>query len=88
MNKSLNNYFKAQSVAFVILCCRQDLKGVTPIQIVENLATTFCYIYIVSIWLGLASMFTQDLYLYLKKKLKNVDDKWSSFCICTLKRYG
>lgn len=69
-HNSFLNYFKCQTIGFIILCIKTDIKGLTRLQIIDSFFTTFAYIYIISIWLGLASMFATDLYILIKKNGK------------------
>ena len=70
-NRSLFNFFKFQAIGFIICAFRVsiDVKDVT--DFVWKMFVLFMVCNIISIWTGLASMFGADLYIYIKKNLKN-----------------
>lgn len=71
-HNSIRNFFYFFGIGFLILCIKVKIKGLPPMETIRVLFFTFGYIYIISIWFGLAGMFTIDVYLQLKKNLKSV----------------
>lgn len=69
---SIKNLFYFFTIGFIILCIKVKIKGLPPMESIKTLFFTFGYIYIISIWFGLAGMFTVDIYIAIKKKLENV----------------
>lgn len=69
---SVSNFFYFFGIGFLILCIKVKIKELPPMESIRVLFFTFGYIYIISIWFGLAGMFTVDIYLQLKKNLESV----------------
>jgi len=67
-NKSLTNFFKYYIVGFVVCALKIDTVGKEMSDILWELFISFMYCNVIGIWTGMAGMFGQDLYFYLKKK--------------------
>lgn len=70
-NRSLFNFFKYQALGFIICALRvaYDVKDIA--DFLWNLFILFILCNIISCWTGIASMIGTDLYIYIKKNLKN-----------------
>lgn len=67
--KSIANFFKYMGTGFVILCLKSLVIQELSYKVVQTLFFTFMYCFTISIWIGLAGMFSIDFYQYLKKNL-------------------
>lgn len=79
-NNSLHKFFKVQAIGFVICSIRVSVNVDNLEQFLWNLFLLFMLCNIISIWTGLANMFGGDLYLYIKKNLKNEQRFGSKYC--------
>lgn len=70
-DKGLSTFFKYMVLGFLISSVKTNLSNVPLIDIVKTLLLTFMYNFIIGIWVGLAWMFGTDLYLYLKKNIRD-----------------
>jgi len=68
-DKSLQNFFTYYVIGFAFCLFKVDLDK-SYRDIIVGLFLTFIYCNIVGIWTGLFGMFGQDLYFYIKRKLK------------------
>lgn len=66
---SIRNFFKCMGGGFFVLSIKAVSVEQISFDILRTLFFTFMYIFIVSIWIGLAGMFAIDIYLYLKSKI-------------------
>lgn len=67
-NKSLTNFFKYYLMGFVVCALKVDVSDKKMAQILWELFISFMYCNIIGIWTGIAGMFGQDLYFYIKQK--------------------
>lgn len=70
-DKGLSTFFRYMILGFLISSVKTNLSNVPLINIVKTLLLTFMYNFIIGIWVGLAWMFGTDLYLYLKKNIRD-----------------
>lgn len=68
--KSMAVFFKCMSISMVVLSVKVLLVEKLSIQFIKVLFMTFMYCFTIAMWIGLASMFATDIYLYIKRKLK------------------
>lgn len=69
-HKSINRFFMAMAFSMVILSIKVEVKRVATQESVITLFSTFWYLFIISLWVGLVGMFTQmirDAYTNKKK---------------------
>lgn len=69
--KGLRTFFRYMILGFLISSVKTNLYNVPLRDIVKTLFLTFMYNFIIGIWVGLAWMFGTDLYLYLKKNIRD-----------------
>lgn len=72
VNKQMSNFFKYMGFGFVILCVKAVIYFPKPLDVIHYVFFTFWECFTISIWIGLAYMATIDIYLFLKKKVKNI----------------
>jgi len=76
-NRSLFNFFQGQLVGFIICVARMptkfsDIRNLNDVySFLDNLFLFFILCNFISFWIALPNMMGIDLYLYIKKNLKN-----------------
>ncbi len=68
--KSLFNFFRYYTIGVIICAIRVNVEYENFPKMLWELFITFIYCNVIGIWGGLAAMFGQDLYFYLKTKIK------------------
>lgn len=71
-HKIMKSFFRYMIAGFLILCFRIRINDNDAIQVVHSLFFTFWYIFIVSIWIGMAGVITMEIYDILKKNSKGI----------------
>lgn len=76
--KAIKVFFKSTGVGFLILCIKINIINGISYDMVRSLWYTFIYCFTVSIWVGVAGMFSTLIYLYIKKNLMTINKIWKS----------
>ena len=74
---SLRVFFNCLGISLVVSALKISLVGMSLVEIVRTLALTYLYNFISNIPAALAVMFGVDLYIYLKKNIKNEQQYYS-----------
>src|SRR6478735_6117982 len=70
--KVIKAFFRSMGAGFLILCIKINIiKGISY-DLVKSLWYTFMYCATVSIWVGVAGMFSTMIYLYIKKNFISI----------------
>ena len=77
--KVIRSFFRAMGAGFLILCIKVNMVERLSYDLVKSLWFTFMYCATVSIWVGVAGMFSTLIYFYLKKNSITIRSKiWRS----------
>jgi len=68
---SLVVFFRYLIIGFLVSSFKNNIIGIPPLQVLNNLFLSFLYNFIIGIWVGLAALFGNELFFYIKKNVRN-----------------